>query len=203
MWRAVETVFRDLILLILAAFVTMLLIIIYHVNPPGSKVTDEIVPGNLHVEIRWPDRTDIDVDLWVKAPGDVAVGYSNLRGRVFSLLRDDVGQRRDLLDLNYENAFTRGLPAGEYIINLHLYRVNANEADKLPIPVRVLITKRAQNGNSVVRLYYTVVKLRFVGEEITVVRFDLNKAGNIVEGSLNHIFTPLRRESPESGYIGP
>jgi len=32
------------------------------------------------------------VDLWVQAPGDVPVGYSNKSGGVLNLLRDDLGK---------------------------------------------------------------------------------------------------------------
>ena len=39
-------------------------------------------------------------DLWVQAPGDVPVGYSNKSGGVFNLLRDDLGKAKDMTDGN-------------------------------------------------------------------------------------------------------
>ena len=74
------------------------------------------------IEARWPDGVDADVDLWVQAPGDVPVGYSNKGGAIFNLLRDDLGQRADATGMNYEVSYARGMPAGEYTANLHLYR---------------------------------------------------------------------------------
>ena len=77
------------------------------------------------VEANWPPELDSDVDLWVQAPGDVPVGYSNKGGAVFNLLRDDLGQQLDLSGLNYETAYSRGIVPGEYTVNLHLYRNRA------------------------------------------------------------------------------
>ena len=36
------------------------------------------------------DTVDVDIDLWVKAPDDIPVGYSNQGGLFFNLLRDDL-----------------------------------------------------------------------------------------------------------------
>jgi hypothetical protein len=58
------------------------------------------------------DKLDADVDLWVEAPGDRPVGYSNKSGQIFSLLRDDLGKSQDITDFNYEIAYSRGMPAG-------------------------------------------------------------------------------------------
>jgi hypothetical protein len=56
-------------------------------------------PGNVIVEMFWDKATDADVDLWVQAPGDVPVGYSNKSGAIFNLVRDDLGKgRRPQLD---------------------------------------------------------------------------------------------------------
>ena len=73
---AAGTVFRDVVMLALVGFVAIVLL--PHLNPPGAKTADNMSPpGNVIVEIRWPDEIDADVDLWVQAPGDIPVGYSN------------------------------------------------------------------------------------------------------------------------------
>jgi hypothetical protein len=72
--------------------------------------------------MRWPDAADTDVDLWVQGPGDVPVGYSNKGGRLFNLLRDDLGLQSDAAKINYESSFSRGIVEGEYVINVHLYK---------------------------------------------------------------------------------
>ena len=75
------TVFREVIMLALLGFVTIVILLLPHLNPPVEPVEDVNAPGNVVVELRWPDAVDADVDLWVQAPGDSPVGYSNKGGR--------------------------------------------------------------------------------------------------------------------------
>ena len=117
------TVFRDVIMLALAGFVAMVILLLPHINPPGKAAQENTQPpGNVIVEVRWPDELDSDVDLWVEAPGDIPVGYSNKGGVIFNLLRDDLGKRADATGMNYEVSYSRGIVPGEYTVNLHLYR---------------------------------------------------------------------------------
>ena len=97
------TVFRDVIMLALAGFIAMVLLLLPHLDPPGKAAEENTQPpGNVIVEARWPDELDSDVDLWVQAPGDIPVGYSNKGGAIFNLLRDDLGNRVDATGLNHE-----------------------------------------------------------------------------------------------------
>ncbi len=183
-----DTVFRDVILLALSGFVAVVLILLPHLHPP-VEAKEAPPPGNVVIEINWPSEIDADVDLWVEAPGDRPVGYSNKGGRVFNLLRDDLGQFRDLTDVNYEVAYSRGVVEGEYTINLHLYR---NKSAILPVPVTMVASIKRSNGANLKRLTSAKVELGYTGEEITVIRFALNKAGEIVPGSMHELFKPLR-----------
>ncbi len=183
-----DTVFRDVILLALSGFVAVVLILLPHLHPP-VQAKEAPPPGNVVIEINWPSEIDADVDLWIEAPGDRPVGYSNKGGRVFNLLRDDLGKFRDLTDVNYEVAYSRGIVEGEYTINLHLYR---NKSAIVPVPVTVVASVKRSNGANLKRLTSAKVELGYTGEEITVVRFALNKAGEIVGGSIHELFKPLR-----------
>jgi hypothetical protein len=115
------TVWLDTALLMLGGFVLMTMLMMTVMNPPAkASETDGVTaPGNVTVEMQWPDKLDADVDLWVQAPGDVPVGYSNKSGKVFDLLRDDLGMAQDMTDSNHEVAYSRGAPAGEYV-NVHI-----------------------------------------------------------------------------------
>jgi len=63
------TVFRDVIMLALAGFVAMVILLLPHLNPPGEAAEQTTEPpGNVIVELRWPDELDSDVDLWVEPP---------------------------------------------------------------------------------------------------------------------------------------
>jgi hypothetical protein len=72
------------------------------VDPPTkSSVSDNVqAPGNVIIEAQWADKLDADVDLWVQAPGDMPVGYSNESGQSLNLLRDDLGRKQDITDYN-------------------------------------------------------------------------------------------------------
>jgi hypothetical protein len=184
------TVFRDVVMLALVGFVAIVVMLLPHLNPPGAKTADNMTPpGNVIVEIRWPDEIDADVDLWVQAPGDVPVGYSNKGGAVFNLLRDDLGNRIDVTGLNYETSYSRGIQPGEHIVNLHLYR---NPSGVYPIPVTVVTSIKRNAKDTARQLLASEVLLVSEGEEVTVYRFALSKAGDLVTGSVHSLQKSLR-----------
>ena len=184
------TVFRDVIMLALAGFVAMVLLLLPHLNPPGEAAEDDVrAPGNVIVEIHWPPELDADVDLWVEAPGDRPVGYSNKSGRYFNLLRDDLGHRGDPSGINHEVAYSRGIPAGAYTVNVHLYR---NPSRVYPVPVTVITSVKRTAQDSARRVVVDEVELRREGEELTVHRFELDEAGNLVPGSVHDLQRDLR-----------
>ena len=182
------TVFRDVIMLALLGFVTIV-VLLPHLNPPVQANEAADPPGNVVVEVRWPDAIDTDVDLWVEAPGDVPVGYSNKGGAVFNLLRDDLGEIDDPSRLNYEIAYSRGAPAGDYTVNLHLY---SDRSGQLPLKAEVSVGIKRTVESSLTRIATTTVTLNRVGEELTVARFQLDERGYFVPGSLHDLQRPLR-----------
>jgi len=188
-----QTVFRDVLMLALAGFVAIVILLLPHLNPTGAKeVAADEPPGNVVVEARWPDGLATDVDLWVQAPGDVPVGYSNKGGAVFNLLRDDLGTRADSTPLNYEVSYARGVVAGEYTVNLHLYR---NEADVRPVTTTVVVSVKPAPDRSAEQILLSEVDLVREGQEITVFRFRLDPAGELVPGSVHGLPKPLREGS--------
>lgn len=187
-----STVFRDVIMLVLMGFVAIVVLLLPHLNPPVRADGSMAPPGNVIVEVRWLDEVDADVDLWVEAPGDAPVGYSNLGGLVFDLLRDDRGHYRDVAALNYEVAFSRGASAGDYTVNLHLYSKNQGD---LPVSAQVTVSVRADDGRTIRRIAFREVELTHVGEELTVVRFSLAEGGSLVPGSVHQLPKLLRAAS--------
>jgi hypothetical protein len=182
------TVFRDVIMLALAGFVTLVLLLLPHLNP-RAKTEDAIrSPGNVIIEARWPDEMDADVDLWVQAPGDVPVGYSNKGGAVFNLLRDDLGHTADLTGLNYEFSYSRGVPAGEYVVNVHLYRNHETST----IPVSIVVSVKGSVNESAKQLLATKITLEHEGQELTAFRFRLDDKGRLVSGSVHDLPKSLR-----------
>lgn len=190
-----DIVFRDLIMLTLSGFVTVAVLLLPHIGEQQAEAAATETaqpPGNVMIEARWPDNVDADVDLWVQAPGDVPVGYSNKGGSIFNLLRDDLGTRADATGLNYEISFARGLPPGEYTVNLHLYR-NELGGD---VPVTVVASVKAADQQSSKQILASSVALTREGQEITVFRFRLDAAGALVPGSVTSLQKPLRDWQP-------
>lgn len=184
-----NTVFRDVIFLALAGFVAVVLLLLPHLNPPATADAGTPAPGNVIVELSWPNQLDADVDLWVQAPGDVPVGYSNKGGTIFNLLRDDLGRQADVTDINYEVTYSRGVPAGEYIVNVHLYR---DMSGQLPLPATVVVSVKASADVAAKRVLSTKLRLTHQGQETTVFRFTLDEAGNLVPGSVHDLPKALR-----------
>ena len=178
------TLVKVTLLLVLMLFP---LITLHQVKPPTPE---ESRPGNVMFEAFWENDLDCDVDLWVSGPGDVRpVGYSNKSGQTFNLLRDDLGTSNDVSGLNFENAYSRGLPAGEYIANVHMYRINTSH---FPVVVKVIASVKLSADASPVQIAVATVLLTHNDDEQTAIRFRLDERGMLVQGSVNHLFRPLR-----------
>ena len=184
------TVFRDVIMLALAGFVAIVILLLPFINPQAKQTDDDgKSPGSVVIEVQWADGLDADVDLWVQAPGDVPVGYSNKGGAIFNLLRDDLGKISDVTDLNYEVSFSRGVPAGEYTVNLHMYR---GLGVTYPIPVKVVASVKKTPAAPTKQILVSTVELRREGQEMTVFRFRLDERGDLAPGSVHSLFRELR-----------
>ena len=145
--------------------------------------------GNIVVSTQWPSG-DFDIDTWVFGPGEARpVGYSNRNGKVFSLIKDDLGFPDT--DLNYESVISRGIPAGRYWVNLHAYRGGQYP---LTVKVSVEVFTGAENKD-MGKVVSTEVVLTRLGDERTAFSFELTGEGKLVPGTTNSVFRPLRAAS--------
>lgn len=165
----------------LGVLLFFIFVLLAQVNPRAEEQSTP--PGNLIVSIAWPAGAT-DVDLWVSAPDDAPVSYKHKSGRVWSLLRDDLGTANDPTPLNFESAYTRGLPDGEYAINVRCFGC----AGRVPVPVSVEV--RLADGGLIWR---GVVDLVADKQERTAVRFRLHK-GAVVPGSESSVFKKMEGE---------
>ena len=175
------TAFRDVLMLSLIGFVAMVIMLLPHLSRKQDEAKDAPAPGNVVVELHWPDDLPVDVDLWVQAPGDVPVGFWNQGSRYFNLLRDDLGIEGDASGRNYEVSYSRGIPAGEYIVNVHMY-------GKVPggvvVPVRVVVSVKPKYGD-LRQILETSLELHHRNQEETAFRFRLTENGDLVQGSVS------------------
>ena len=179
------TVFRDVLMLALIGFVAMVVMLLPHISKTQDETDEHTPPGNVVVEMYWPDELPVDVDLWVQAPNDVPVGFWNQGSQFFNLLRDDLGMEGDASARNYEVSYSRGILAGDYTVNVHMY-------GKIPagvvVPVRVVVSVKAKY-DSLRQILQTSVELQRRNQEETAFRFRLTGDGELVPGSV----TTLRR----------
>jgi hypothetical protein len=175
------TVFRDVLMLALIGFVAMVIMLLPHLSRKHDEAKDAQAPGNVVVELHWPDDLPVDVDLWVKAPGDVPVGFWNQGGHYFNLLRDDLGIEGDATGRNYEISYSRGIPAGEYIVNVHMY---GPVPKGVRVPARVVVSVKPKYGE-LRQMLETTIELTHKGQEETAFRFQLTGDGELVPGSVN------------------
>ena len=189
-------VFRDKLFIMMMAFMMMVIWMLPFINDPTEQ-DQSIPPGNILVYITWPEGP-VDVDLWVKGPGDrIAVGFSNMRSDLWNNLRDDVGDRNDPLPLNFENSYSRGTPEGRYWFNLHCFSC----ATRLNVPVQVEISIRRYVDGEV-----QPSETLFTGEffithrqEVTMVSFELDAKGKEIPGSRNNVLKRLKPVATEGG----
>ena len=191
-----DVVFRDVILLALTGFISMVILLIPFVNPPTEEESSSTPPGNVIVELFWDDKRDVDIDLWVQAPDDIPVGYSNKGGIFFNLLRDDLGIYKDNSPVNYEVSYSRGISDGVYIANVHLYR--EDKAPFKPIIAELLVSVVDPDSNKRKQILRTSKKLEEIGKEITVFQFELDKKGKLNKNSINNKYVMLRSGNKDS-----
>ena len=83
----------------------------------------------------------------------------------------------------------RGIVAGEYTGNLHLYR---NQADVGAVTTTVVVSVKTAPQRSAEQILSSDVDLVREGQEITVFRFRLDEHGELVPGSVHGLPKTLR-----------
>ena len=165
--------FSGLVLIRCIIFAMFLLI----ANITTTKITSEEVneQGALKFELFW-NRSNVDIDLWVKAPDEPPVGYKNQNSQTLNLLRDDVGSPDQIESLRYEVIYARQKKTGEYIVNVVFYSDKITNTPE-PVKVRVVVTSiKTNEGTKNHNVYFRKdLELTFQGEEQTVVSFYLDE----------------------------
>jgi len=175
------TVFRDVLMLTLVGFIAMVVLMLPHLSKSEEQTEEQKAPGSVVVEIHWPGDMPADVDLWVQAPNDIPVGFFNQNGTHFNLLRDDLGVEGDASGKNYEISYSRGIVAGEYVVNVHQY---GPVEPGVTVPVNVIVSVR-QQYDTLRQVLDSRVELYKKNQEETAFQFRLTEKGDVVEGSVN------------------
>ena len=186
---------NDLLLSLLGCLLVLLAIFLAIINEvkKETKTDDDKAPGQLAVYIFWRDGIDLDIDTHLQSPDGEHIYFLKPSGRIWNLLRDDLGNAGDSGRRNFENAYSRGIPAGEYVVNVHSYR-GIPAMYPVEIEVEVRITADPTAGKSAQKIVTQKVTLYRTGEEATAVRFTIDANMNLVPGSVNHVFKSVMKE---------
>jgi hypothetical protein len=171
-----STLYRSYALVVIAMFSFIVVLFAAFLNPP-AKINDADVklPGSLNTYVIWDDGS-IDVDLWMRDPYGEWVGFMRKQGAVLDLLRDDLGTANDSPE-NFENIFSRTLPAGEYVVNLVCWECTAP-----PVNAQIEIAIQPP-GQARYVFFRDKIVLTKDNEEMTVIRFRIDGKGELVKGS--------------------
>jgi len=180
-----NTAFLDILFLLVLLYVNMFIISFIKMNP-AKKDRKVDVKAEYIITVQWPLDFDDDVDVYVEDPQGHLVYFNRREDGLMHLDRDDYGMRNDRIMTpfgtiieypeNREIVTLRGTAAGEYVINVHMYR--RTDTEKPPCPVTVSVEKM----NPYVSLVHVrVVILEHNGDEKTICRFILDKDGAVKE----------------------
>lgn len=176
----------------LAGFFLFLFIVLLILpkNPAMENEGEAPVVGNVCFDIKWDDERDVDVDLWVKGPDDVVVGYSSMNGPLMNLMRDDLGAHMDISGTNQELTCSRGIVQGKYLANAFWFSNAENSSTPIDVDLYVLIKKDGGKAyqREEIRMKVSLPKHR---AEATLVEFELDSDMRIIPESINQVFQPL------------
>jgi len=196
--------FNDLLFNVLFGFVILFIIAFLMINPITKK-NDIPARAEFMITMEWPVTLDVDIDIWVKGPGDELVGFKKKEGTLLNLGRDDLGHSNDTTEvagktiinpINRELVTIRGVVPGEYLISIHYYSSRVNQEDGTPMPVPVTVTVLDVNPY---REVYAINKtLHLIGQEMSLPAFEIDDKGtvvNVYETSTSIV--PLKVRGPQ------
>ncbi len=182
-----STSFFDLLLNIALILFLMFAIAFMQIKPESQKADIE-TKAEYIITVTWPDNNRDDVDTWLQDPIGAVAYYRNQETGLMHIDRDDRGDIADwvktsngkmiIIPYNQEITSIRGFIEGEWILNIHMY-VKRSQG---PTPVIIKIEKL---NPRVKLIFLTTINLTYDKEEVTVLRFEMTKNGEIL--STNHL----------------
>ncbi len=181
-----DVAFLDLLFCTLVGFV-FLFICAFLLITTEKKKADIKTKAEFIITLTWADSNESDVDVWLEDPLGNVLYFSAKEVGLMHLDRDDLGRLNDRITLkdgtwvsynhNQEIVTIRGFIPGEWVLNVHLYRMDGKE----PVPVEIKMDK--------LNPYETIIYKRFMinkdWDEITIKRFTMTNDGSII--SMNEL----------------
>ncbi len=174
--------FTDLLFNTLLGFSLLFFISILFMNPI-AKLGNVNYKAEYIITVTWPDDQPDDIDIWMSDPNQNILSYRARDVGWLQLDRDDQGDLNDTIEvngvkmvypINQEVVSIRGIVSGEYILNLQYYK----SVTQTPVTATVKIEKV---NPSLKLVYVDKVTLKAEDDELTVLRFTLDTAGEIID----------------------
>lgn len=155
--------YRDLLIDLVVVYMAFAVLVLM-INPKAKATPNQ---GTMIITMHWPQRSDSDIDLWVKSPDDKSpVGFAHQTGTDCDLVRDDLGHMQDPASANEEMTICRKIPRGRWIVDVFAYDVYD---DAFPVPVQVHVF--IMDGGAYHELLHRTVMIRRQGQSVTVWQF--------------------------------
>ena len=176
--------FFDLLFNTLLCFAALFVLSFVLINP-SKKEHNAKMKAEFMITVTWPSDLDDDVDVYVEDPAGNLVAFMRREEGLMHLDRDDLGRRNDIVNTpfgpiehkdNREIVTLRGIIAGEYVVNAHMY-MKRSEAQEVPV------TLQLDKINPFSTVTIKEVVLRITGDEETAFRFVLDKDGKVTDVS--------------------
>lgn len=192
-------VFIDLLWNVLFIFLILFVLAYLLINPTKKEQKNAIeTQGIFLITVNWDDNLKDDVDTYMLDPVGRLVYFKRLEDGLMHLERDDRGQLGDLIDDKYgqqvlvykneERVVIRGIIAGEYIVNVHMYRKEEKNAQ--PILVRIALFSLKGKDTEITN---NTIALTEDGDEKTAFRFSLSPEGQVT--NINYLQREIVRRA--------
>lgn len=174
-----KVLFMDVILNMLVGVMAIVQLLKVETPPKEEKKASLETDGAYAIVATWPDAANDDVDLHVRDPSGKTVNYNTPMAELMHLEYDDRGELGDrtmtsvgevAVALNRERVILRGVIAGEYVVNVHMFAKRARG----PTPVTIELYRLKGEDAPVFRRERVLTRH---GEEATAFRFTLAADG--------------------------
>lgn len=176
--------FVDFLFILLLTFISLYILTLILINPV-AKQSEVKQKAEFLIILDWAANANTDIDLWVQDPAGNIVSFRAKQAGTMHLDKDDMGKVTDVytkadgqvqvVNINQEIVTIRGVPAGEFLVNLHLYRLEGEPEKMYPINVQII------KLNPFSKAFEGRLMLTKQGEEVTVTRFTVSTEGEIVD----------------------
>lgn len=156
------------------ALIFLAFVLISIVRKPTESNGVIIPKAEFMITMDWDDYSRQDIDLYVRGPDGKVVFFKTKETPLMFLDTDNLAGDKDLR-IRREIVTIRQLKAGSYIVNVHYY----DARDHKPTPTNVRLNVMKINPVQIVADKYLL--LDNVGQEVSVVGFKIDDAGNVID----------------------